>query len=111
MKKLENLIKRRDIYGDIVQNVTESVLARRIKINNICTYIPSEQNILQELKDLLEEYDNDVPEVIQHLENLVLERGYRTLIPPAFYDRDGEYYQPPNILMEIGKEAKYPRGG
>ncbi len=43
-----------------------------------------------------------VPKVILHLEERVRRLGLQTYIPPAFYDRDGKFYQPPSFQMRIG---------
>ena len=76
--KLENLVKRRKIYGDITQNASESDLSK-----------------------LLRFFENDVPSVIGYLENKVRVKGQRTYIPPAFYERDGTFIQPPAFEMPI----------
>ena len=74
--KLENLIKRRKIYGDITQNVSEDELAK-----------------------LLRYFDNHVPSIIIALEEKVRLKGSRTFIPPAFFGRDGIFVQPPTFEM------------
>ena len=74
--KLENLIKRRKIYGDITQNVSEDELAK-----------------------LLQYFDNHVPSIIIALEEKVRLKGSRTFIPPAFFGRDGIFVQPPTFEM------------
>ena len=79
--KLENLIKRRNIYGDITQNATP-----------------------QDLKKLLRYIDNHVPSVIAALEKKVRMKGFRTFIPPAFFGRDGVFVQPPSFEMPIAVE-------
>lgn len=76
--KLINLIKRRNIYGDITQNATE-----------------------EELEQLLINFDNHVPSVIAALEDKVRAKGTRTYVPPAFYGRDGALVQPPSFEMSI----------
>ena len=76
--KMSNLIKSRKIYGDITQNASESDLAK-----------------------LLRFYHNDVPSVILYLENKVRLKGKRTYIPPAFFERDGTFVQPPAFEMPI----------
>ena len=75
-KVLEKMIARRKVYGDIVQNVD-----------------------LDELEALLRNFNNNVPKVIGAIERKVLQRGTRTFIPPAFYARDGTFYQPPSFEM------------
>jgi hypothetical protein len=55
---------------------------------------------------LLQTYGNDVSKVIFHLDERVRRRGTQTLIPPAFYGRDGNLYQPPSFELEI-----QPMGG
>ena len=74
--KLENLIKRRKIYSDITQNVSEDELAK-----------------------LLQYFDNHVPSIIIALEEKVRLKGSRTFIPPAFFGRDGIFVQPPTFEM------------
>ena len=34
--------------------------------------------------------------------------SYQTHIPPAFYDRDGKFYQPPSFEMPVGNKGKAP---
>ena len=45
----------------------------------------------------------DFLQVVDFLTNRVRCRGYRTYVPPAFYDRDGKYRQPPPFNMELPK--------
>ena len=82
--KLENLVKRRKIYGDITQNATEL-----------------------ELSKLLRFFENDVPSVIGYLENKVRIKGSRTYIPPAFFERDGTFVQPPAFKMSIAPQSPF----
>ena len=77
-KKLANLISRRNVYGDITQIATE-----------------------QELEKLLCLHGNDVPIVVGILHDRVRKSGSRRYTPPAFYERDGSFYQPPSFNMEI----------
>ena len=70
--KLENLLKRRKIYGDITQNASE-----------------------EELSTLLRYFDNHVPSLVMALEEKVRFKGSRKYIPPAFFERDGKLVQPP----------------
>ena len=79
LKRLNNLLQRQKIYGDITQSSTP-----------------------KELEMLLRFYDNNVPEVIFALERKIEKRGFQTLTPPAFYDRDGSFIQPPSFQMPIG---------
>jgi len=81
--KLGNLIKRRKIYGDITQNVTEDELAK-----------------------LLRYFNNHVPSLIGALEEKVLLKGSRTFIPPAFFGRDGIFVQPPSFEMAVSDVDK-----
>ena len=74
--KFENLKKRQNIYGDITQNASE-----------------------EELEKLLIHFQNDVPKVIGALEHKTRSKGTRTFIPPAFFGRNGEFYQPPAFEM------------
>ena len=85
--KLENLIKRQNIYGDITQNATK-----------------------EELERLLVFFDNDVPKVIAALDSKVRMKGTRTFIPPAFYGRNGNFMQPPSFEMpaSIFKPDDFP---
>ena len=82
-KKLRNLIRRRAIYGDITQNASE-----------------------KELKQLLKLHQNNVPEVILSLEEKVRKKGTLTVIPPAFYERDGSFYQPESFEIPIPKNRQ-----
>ena len=74
--KFKNLKKRQNIYGDITQNASE-----------------------EELEKLLIHFQNDVPKVIGALEHKTRSKGTRTFIPPAFFGRNGEFYQPPAFEM------------
>ena len=40
-----------------------------------------------------------MPSVIEALEGWVIEKKTRTYIPPAFYDSDGSWIQPPSFEM------------
>jgi len=75
-KKLDNLVKRQDIYGDITQNASP-----------------------EELKNLLRYHENYVPNVILALERKVLAKRKRKYTPPAFFCRDGSFTQPPSFDM------------
>jgi hypothetical protein len=79
--KLQNLIKRRKIYGDITQNATD-----------------------EELEKLLQFFGNEVPKVIGALEDKVRAKGSRNFIPPAFFGRDGVFVQPPSFEMSTNVE-------
>ena len=81
---LRNLLQRRKVYGDVTQNVSN-----------------------EELETLLRYYENIVPKVINALEIIIEDRGYRTFIPPAFYDRDGSLVQPPSFKMQV-EQTKNP---
>ena len=76
--KFKNLVKRREIYGDITQNATE-----------------------HQLKRLLLKHDNSVPDVIADLDLWVRTKGSSTAIPPGFYDRDGQFRQPASFEMPL----------
>ena len=76
-EKLNNLLKRRKIYGDITQNVTE-----------------------EEIEKLLRHFDNHVPSMIAALVDKVKMKGFQTHIPPAFYERNGDFFQPPSFELE-----------
>ena len=45
------------------------------------------------------QYNNNVPLVIGELEKWVRTKKTRSYIPPAFYDRDGSFVQPPTFEM------------
>ena len=55
----------------------------------------------RELSDLLKRFGNDVTKVVYYLEERVRRRGKQTFIPPAFYDREGKFYQPPPFEMSL----------
>ena len=74
--KLANLIKRRQVFGDIVQNATET-----------------------QLEYLLVLHENKVPCVIKSLQDWVKTRGSHMYTPPAFYDRDGTFVRPPTLEL------------
>ena len=82
LKKLENLLARRKTYGDITQNSSA-----------------------EDLEKLLRLFDNHVPSVIAALDDLVHQRGYKTYIPPAFYERNGVFIQPPSFQVPIDLEG------
>ena len=44
-------------------------------------------------------HSNNVPSVIASLEEWVQAKRTQTYIPPAFYDRDGTFIQPPSFEM------------
>ena len=91
-------------YGDITQNARDA----------------------DELEELLRRFNNRVPAVIFFLEERVRAKGtqvgrksmnmftqnscnpLQTYIPPAFYDRDGKFYQPPSFEMPVGGSTKTP---
>jgi hypothetical protein len=82
--KLKNLVKRRSIYGDITQSVSGA----------------------DKLEELLKRFNNHVPDVIFYLEQRNRRRGSQTYIPPAFFDRDGAFHQPPSFEMTVsGKKG------
>merc|ERR1719188_723276 len=70
-------------YGDITQNARDA----------------------DELEELLRRFNNRVPAVIFFLEERVRAKGTQTHIPPAFYDRDGKFYQPPSFKMPVGQSG------
>ena len=76
--KLQNLLKRQEVYGDITQNASA-----------------------EELEKLLKYFQNDVPKVIAALEGKIRMKGTRTFIPPAFYGRNGRLIQPPSFEMPV----------
>ena len=84
LKILANLLQRRKVYGDVMQNASE-----------------------EELVLLLRFHNNNVPKVIAALESKIYQKGTRSFIPPAFYERDGVLFQPPTIEMKIEKEFGY----
>lgn len=71
-EKLNNLLARQKIYGDITQSASPL-----------------------QLEELLVVYDNDVPAVIAALKDITKKVGGRTYLPPAFYERDQSFIQPP----------------
>ena len=77
-EKLVNLIRRRGTYGDITQNATEG-----------------------QLRYLMIQHENEVPQVIRSLKEWVNIKKTQTYIPPAFYGRDGNFFQPPAFEMPI----------
>ena len=110
--QLENLKRRMKKYGDITQNARDA----------------------DELEELLRYFDNRVPSVILFLEERVRAKGTQVsmertsirgcrgrafysksscnppqkYIPPAFYDREGKFYQPPSFGMPVGGSTKKP---
>ena len=53
-------------------------------------------------------HSNHVPSVIASLEEWVQVKGTQTYIPPAFYDRDGTFIQPPSFEMPAYAIKKQP---
>ena len=53
-------------------------------------------------------HSNHVPSVIASLEEWVHVKGTQTYIPPAFYDRDGTFIQPPSFEMPAYAIKKQP---
>ena len=110
--QLKNLKRRMKNYGDITQNARDA----------------------EELEELLRYFDNRVPSVIYFLEERVRAKGTQVsmertsirgcrgrafysksscnppqkYIPPAFYDREGKFYQPPSFEMPVGGSTKTP---
>ena len=80
-KILGNLLQRRQVYGDIMQNASK-----------------------EELVLLLRFHNNNVPKVIAALESKIQQKGTRSYNPPAFYERDGVLFQPTKFEMKIEKE-------
>jgi len=80
--KLANLVRRRQMYGDITQNVSEDQLQR-----------------------LLLKHDNHVPKAIEELQLWVRRKGTSTFIPPKFYDKNGKFTQPKSFEMTISKPS------
>ena len=80
-KILGNLLQRRQVYGDVMQNASK-----------------------EELVLLLRFHNNNVPKVIAALESKIQQKGTRSYNPPAFYERDGVLFQPPTFEMKIEKE-------
>jgi len=76
--KLEKLLKRQAIYGDITQSASK-----------------------EHLQDLLSVCNNDIPEVIKCLMEDARAAGGRTFKPPAFFERDEDhtFVQPPSFQM------------
>ena len=76
--KLSDLIKRREIYGDIAQNATEA-----------------------QLRYLMGIHQNDVPLVIKALHDWVAVKGSQTYIPPESCGKDGSFCQLPSLEIPI----------
>jgi len=76
--KLEKLLKRQKIYGDITQSASK-----------------------EHLEDLLSICNNEIPEVIRCLMEDARAAGGRTFTPPAFFERDEDhtFVQPPSFKM------------
>ena len=76
--KFQTLNERRAIYGDLCQEATPL-----------------------QLKYLLMIHENNIPIVLKALKNWTLEKGTQKYIPPAFYDRDGSFIQPPAFEIPV----------
>jgi len=77
-EKLENLMKRQKIFGDITQTASK-----------------------EQLEDLLSICENDIPSVMLCLKAFTVKTGGQIFIPPAFFDRDSghTFIQPPSFKM------------
>ena len=82
----QTLEKRRGVYGDLCQEATPL-----------------------QLKYLLLLHENNIPMVIKDIKNWTLQKGTQKYIPPAFYDRDGSFIQPPSF--EIPLAVRYDEYG
>ena len=76
--KLANLTTRQKTYGDILQNTTKD-----------------------ELKFLLEMFHNEVPQVMLAVREKVVAKGRQLFFPPAFYERNLDFYTPCPFSMRI----------
>ena len=72
--KLQNLLKRTKVYGDIIQGETED-----------------------SLRKLLKSTRNNVPELITKL--IEKKKDGQLFIPPAFYDQGDDLHVPPSFEM------------
>jgi len=81
--KLANLLARQKIYGDITQSASPL-----------------------QLRELLQIYSNDIPNVMKALRENVSKQGGRTFIPPAFYERDRSFFQPKGFKIEDNYEER-----
>lgn len=86
--KLQNLLGRRKIYGDITQNASP-----------------------EDIEKLLRFFDNHVPSVIGALVDKIKSKGTKTYIPPAFYERNGIFVQPPAFEMPFEIDEEYEKNG
>merc|ERR1712025_475455 len=74
--KLNNLLARQKVFGDITQSASPL-----------------------QLEELLRIYNNDIPTVIMALKDIVAKQGAKNFIPPAFFERDGTFIQPPAFKL------------
>jgi len=79
--KLANLLARQKVYGDITQSASPL-----------------------QLEELLRIYNNEIPTVIKALKEIVAKQGGRNFIPPAFFERDRTFVQPP--AFKVGEKTK-----
>merc|ERR1711936_67427 len=87
--KLANLHQRhQNVYGDLIQNVS-----------------------MDDIEKLLRIFNNHVPSVIGALLDKVMKKGTRTHIPPAFYERNGDFYQPPSFEIPVHRSYQFAVGG
>jgi len=74
-EKLANLVRRTNVYGDVVQGETE-----------------------QSLRVLLQKSENDVPKLIEYL--ICKHRYTQVFQPPTVYQDDDQPYKPPLLRIE-----------
>merc|ERR1712106_567534 len=72
---------RQKVYGDITQSASPL-----------------------QLEELLRIYNNEIPTVIKALKEIVAKQGGRNFIPPAFFERDRTFVQPP--AFKVGEKTK-----
>lgn len=80
-KKLLNLIRRRNIYSDVMQTVSRDEF----------------------FVELLKRFDNSVPDLHDYLLGREVRKGVWTMVPPAIYQRDGKLIQPPIIELDFSE--------
>ena len=70
-EKLNNLISRKKTYGDVTQNVEND-----------------------EIQFFLRLFHNKVPDVVTAIHEKIMAKGWQLFYPPAFYERNLEFYTP-----------------
>jgi len=84
-EKLDNLLARQKIYGDITQSASPL-----------------------QLEEMLKMFNNDIPAVIASLKDITKKCGGQVYLPPAFFERDQSFVQPPGFKISSSGQTMAP---